>query len=223
MLYARVVAWIRRVRTASGATAVQIAAYVRGRSQPSCDPEHKRGAEQCPTVIRSGLSRPPRAGLARTRPRHRHGAVPDAARRGDERRRQPEQPLTEAGRAAVQRVAGRARTAGVRIGHCVHSGKRRAEQTAHLLVSEIGAGERAGASGPRAERPGGADCALATWGERTPGPRAGRRPALPRQARVIASRRRRGCAGSPFPDGWVWSSWNRSRTGTGSRSPGPFR
>jgi phosphohistidine phosphatase SixA len=44
----------------------------------------------------------------------------------------PERPLTEAGRAAVQRVAARARTAGVRIGHCVHSGKLPAEQTARL-------------------------------------------------------------------------------------------
>jgi phosphohistidine phosphatase len=49
----------------------------------------------------------------------------------------PERPLTEAGRAAVQRVAARARAAGVRVGHCVHSGKLRAEQTARLLVSEI--------------------------------------------------------------------------------------
>src|SRR5918996_4408968 len=51
----------------------------------------------------------------------------------------PERPLTDAGRAAVQRVAVRARAAGVRVGHCVHSGKLRAEQTARLLVSEIGA------------------------------------------------------------------------------------
>ena len=49
----------------------------------------------------------------------------------------PERPLTDAGRAAVQRVA--ARAAGVRVSHCVHSGKLRAEQTARLLVSEIGA------------------------------------------------------------------------------------
>lgn len=31
MLYAAVVAWVRRVRTASGATAVQVAEYVGGR------------------------------------------------------------------------------------------------------------------------------------------------------------------------------------------------
>jgi phosphohistidine phosphatase len=51
----------------------------------------------------------------------------------------PARPLTDAGRAAVQRVAARARAAGVRVGHCVHSGKLRAEQTARVLVSEIGA------------------------------------------------------------------------------------
>jgi phosphohistidine phosphatase len=51
----------------------------------------------------------------------------------------PGRPLTDAGRAAVQRVGARARTAGVRISLCVHSGKLRAEQTALLLVSEIGA------------------------------------------------------------------------------------
>jgi phosphohistidine phosphatase len=51
----------------------------------------------------------------------------------------PARPLTAAGRAAVERVAARARVAGVRISHCVHSGKLRAEQTAQLLVSEIGA------------------------------------------------------------------------------------
>ena len=51
----------------------------------------------------------------------------------------PERPLTDAGQAAVQRVAARARAAGVRVGYCVHSGKLRAEQTARLLVGEIGA------------------------------------------------------------------------------------
>jgi phosphohistidine phosphatase len=50
----------------------------------------------------------------------------------------PERPLTDAGRAAVQRVAARARAGGVRVGHCVHSGKLRSEQTARVLVSEIG-------------------------------------------------------------------------------------
>src|SRR5215213_2601980 len=50
----------------------------------------------------------------------------------------PERPLTDAGRAAVQRVAKRARAAGVRISGCVHSGKLRAQQTAQLLGREIG-------------------------------------------------------------------------------------
>jgi phosphohistidine phosphatase len=50
----------------------------------------------------------------------------------------PERPLTDAGRAAVQRVAKRARAADVRIGGCLHSGKLRAEQTAQLLAREIG-------------------------------------------------------------------------------------
>jgi len=50
----------------------------------------------------------------------------------------PERPLTDAGRAAVQRVAKRARAADVRISGCLHSGKLRAEQTAQLLVREIG-------------------------------------------------------------------------------------
>ncbi len=50
----------------------------------------------------------------------------------------PERPLTDAGRAAVQRVARRARAAGVRISGCLHSGKLRAQQTAQLLVTEIG-------------------------------------------------------------------------------------
>jgi phosphohistidine phosphatase len=51
----------------------------------------------------------------------------------------PERPLTDAGRAAIQRVAARARDAGVRVSRCVHSGKLRAEQTAQLLMHEIGA------------------------------------------------------------------------------------
>ena len=47
----------------------------------------------------------------------------------------PERPLTDAGRAAVQRVAERARAADVRISGCVHSEKLRAMQTAQLLVT----------------------------------------------------------------------------------------
>ena len=47
-------------------------------------------------------------------------------------------PLTETGRAAVERVAARAKAADVRIDRCVHSGKLRAEQTAELLVGALG-------------------------------------------------------------------------------------
>jgi phosphohistidine phosphatase len=49
----------------------------------------------------------------------------------------PERPLTDAGRAAVQRVAERARAVTVGISGCLHSGKLRAEQTAQLLVTEV--------------------------------------------------------------------------------------
>jgi len=51
----------------------------------------------------------------------------------------PDRPLTEAGRAAVRRVSARARAAGVQVSLCVHSGKLRAEETAWLLVTELGA------------------------------------------------------------------------------------
>ena len=47
-------------------------------------------------------------------------------------------PLTDAGRAAVERVAARAKTADVRIDRCVHSGKLRAEQTAEVLAAALG-------------------------------------------------------------------------------------
>jgi phosphohistidine phosphatase len=50
----------------------------------------------------------------------------------------PARPLTEAGRAAVQRVATRARSAGVHIDRCLHSGKLRAEQTAQLVADAVG-------------------------------------------------------------------------------------
>jgi phosphohistidine phosphatase len=49
----------------------------------------------------------------------------------------PERPLTDAGRAAVQRVAKRARAADVRISGCLHSGKLRAEQTAQVASSRV--------------------------------------------------------------------------------------
>ena len=47
-------------------------------------------------------------------------------------------PLTETGRAVVERVAARAKAADVRIDRCVHSGKLRAEQTAELLAGALG-------------------------------------------------------------------------------------
>ena len=53
----------------------------------------------------------------------------------------PARPLSAAGRAAVDRVAERARAAGVRIDRCLHSGKLRAEQTAQLLAGAVGAGD----------------------------------------------------------------------------------
>lgn len=51
----------------------------------------------------------------------------------------PSRPLTAAGRAGVDRVASRARTAGVRVDRCLHSGKLRAEQTARILGDAVGA------------------------------------------------------------------------------------
>src|SRR5918996_2447182 len=51
----------------------------------------------------------------------------------------PERPLTgAAGRLCGESLPGLG-PRGVRVGHCVHSGKLRAELTARLLVSEIGA------------------------------------------------------------------------------------
>jgi phosphohistidine phosphatase len=50
----------------------------------------------------------------------------------------PERPLTDAGRAAVQRVSARAGTAGVHVAVCVHSGRLRAEETARLFVDQLG-------------------------------------------------------------------------------------
>lgn len=58
----------------------------------------------------------------------------------------PARPLTAAGRDAVERVAARARTLGVRVDRCTHSGKLRAHQTAQILAAALGAGveERSG-------------------------------------------------------------------------------
>jgi phosphohistidine phosphatase len=56
-----------------------------------------------------------------------HGlAVPEAE--------DPSRPLSEEGQAAVEQVVARARSVGVRIAVCLHSGKLRAEQTAQALA-----------------------------------------------------------------------------------------
>jgi phosphohistidine phosphatase len=61
----------------------------------------------------------------------RHGeAVPKAV--------DPECPLSERGRAEVEQVASFLGEAGVRVVAVLHSGKRRAEQTAELLASSVG-------------------------------------------------------------------------------------
>ena len=52
----------------------------------------------------------------------------------------PARPLTDAGQAAVARVASRAQAAGVRIDQCLHSGKLRAQQTAELLAAAVAGG-----------------------------------------------------------------------------------
>lgn len=52
----------------------------------------------------------------------------------------PARPLTDAGQAAVARVASRAQAAGVRIDRCAHSGKLRAQQTAELLAAAVAGG-----------------------------------------------------------------------------------
>lgn len=49
----------------------------------------------------------------------------------------PARPLTDAGRAAVERVAARALAAGVQVDACVHSGKTRAEQSALALADAL--------------------------------------------------------------------------------------
>jgi len=50
----------------------------------------------------------------------------------------PARPLTDAGRAAVEKVAARAHAIGGRVDRCVHSGKLRAEQTALVLAGAVG-------------------------------------------------------------------------------------
>ena len=59
----------------------------------------------------------------------------------------PTRPLTDAGRSTVVQVAARARSAGVRIEICVHSGKLRAEQTAQVLADAVAGGRIASRDG----------------------------------------------------------------------------
>jgi len=51
----------------------------------------------------------------------------------------PARPLTDSGRKAVNQVAARAAACGVQAGRCIHSGKRRAEQTARIIGEALGA------------------------------------------------------------------------------------
>jgi phosphohistidine phosphatase len=60
----------------------------------------------------------------------------EAAAKADD----PARPLTVPGRAAVTRVAYHAQAAGVRVDHCLHSGKLRAQQTAQILAAAVGSG-----------------------------------------------------------------------------------
>jgi phosphohistidine phosphatase len=52
----------------------------------------------------------------------------------------PDRPLTARGRADVARVASRARASGLSLRTILHSGKLRAEQSARIVVDEMGAG-----------------------------------------------------------------------------------
>jgi phosphohistidine phosphatase len=54
----------------------------------------------------------------------------------------PDRPLTDAGRATVERVAGRAAGLGLRLDAIQHSGVLRARQTADILAGQLGAEER---------------------------------------------------------------------------------
>jgi phosphohistidine phosphatase len=55
---------------------------------------------------------------------------------------EPERPLTEAGRATVERVAARAASLGLQFGQLYHSGILRARQTAEILARHLGAEDR---------------------------------------------------------------------------------
>lgn len=51
----------------------------------------------------------------------------------------PTRPLSDEGRAAAQRVAMFLRQSGLRVARVLHSGKKRAEQTAEMLARSVGA------------------------------------------------------------------------------------
>jgi len=132
-----------------------------------------------------------------------------------------ERPLTDAGRAAVQRVAKRARAAGVRISGCLHSGKLRAEQTAQLLVREIGVEPSVEARRglapndpvvPVAQR-------LRAETEHQSLALVGHMP-FPRQACLVAGRRRRAGPGGRLPDGWPGEAGTEGRSGRVLRGMG---
>jgi phosphohistidine phosphatase len=54
----------------------------------------------------------------------------------------PERPLSAAGRGDVQRIASFLSQAGIRVSRIMHSGKKRAEQTAGLLAASVGTSGR---------------------------------------------------------------------------------
>ena len=53
----------------------------------------------------------------------------------------PSQPLTEKGRQDIQRLAGFMARSGVNVARVIHSGKKRAEETAVLLADVVGPGK----------------------------------------------------------------------------------
>ncbi|MFQ5805863.1 MAG: phosphohistidine phosphatase SixA [Phycisphaerae bacterium] len=53
----------------------------------------------------------------------------------------PQRPLSAKGRADVRRMASFLDKSGVRVARILHSGKKRAEQTAELLAASVGTGE----------------------------------------------------------------------------------
>jgi phosphohistidine phosphatase len=53
----------------------------------------------------------------------------------------PERPLSEKGRADVERIASFLGRSGLRVSRILHSGKQRAEQTAELLAAAVGSGD----------------------------------------------------------------------------------